>query len=112
MSLLTKTNNIAKELELVVETGGFTEPAPDLYLVLTPLLHSYEYFSDNKPQVDVEEIRVSIFSKGNYNSTRRKLETEFLKEEIFITDRRYIEYEEDTGYHHYVIDIADFMECH
>ena len=37
MSLLADLNTIAKQLDIAVETGLFSEPAPAEYLVLTPL---------------------------------------------------------------------------
>ena len=37
MSLLSELNNIAESCGVPVETGIFSDVAPDTYLVLTPL---------------------------------------------------------------------------
>ena len=37
---------------------------------------------------------------------KRQITSALLSSEITITDRRYIGHENDTGYHHYAIDVA------
>ena len=61
---------------------------------------------DNLPEYEIQEVRISIFSKGNYTALKYKLVMALLKADITITDRRYIGHEDDTGYHHYAVDTA------
>jgi hypothetical protein len=110
MSLLAELNTIIEPLGIPVETGIFSETPPDRYAVLTPLSDSYELFSDNAPGQDIEEVRVSLFDKGNYLAVKKRMESEILAAGITITDRRYIGHEDDTGYHHYAIDVAKNYE--
>jgi len=56
-----------------VETGVFSNPAPDAYLVLTPLADYYELFADNQPGVDVCQVQISIFTKGNYQAVKKQI---------------------------------------
>lgn len=106
MSLLSELKSIAEELNIKVETGVFSDTPPDEYIVLTPLADSFEMHCDNLPEYEIQEVRISIFSKGNYTALKYKLTASIFKADISITDRRYIGHEDDTGYHHYAIDTA------
>lgn len=110
MSLLSELKSIAEKLNIKVETGVFSDTPPDEYIVLTPLADSFEMHCDNLPKYEVQEVRISIFSKGNYTVLKRKLTASILKADISITDRRYIGHEDDTGYHHYAVDTAKSYE--
>ena len=104
--LLTTLKTILVELSIPVETGVFSGTPPACYAVLTPLTDSFELFADNHPLHEVQEIRISLFDKGNYLRTRNRIVEALLASEITITDRRYITHEDDTGYHHSAIDVA------
>ena len=106
MSLLSELNTIAGGCGIPVETGVFTDPAPDTYLVLTPLSDSFDLHADNRPSVDVPEVRLSLFCRENYTKIKNRLVKAALNADMTITDRRYIGFETDTGYHHYAIDVA------
>ena len=110
MSLLSELKDIAEKLNIKVETGVFSDTPPDEYIVLTPLADSFEMHCDNLPEYEIQEVRISIFSKGNYRALKRKLTASILKADISITDRRYIGHEDDTGYHHYAVDTAKSYE--
>ena len=106
MSLLSELKSIAENCGAKVETGVFSDTPPDEYIVLTPLADSFEMHCDNLPEYEIQEVRISIFSKVNYTALKRKLTASILKADISITDRRYIGHEDDTGYHHYAVDTA------
>ena len=106
MSLLSELKDIATECGLPVETGVFSGAAPEEYLVLTPLSDTFDLFGDNAPGIDVQEVRLSLFTKGNYLKRKGQLSAALLAADFVITDRRYIGHEDDTGYHHYAIDVA------
>lgn len=106
MSLLSELKSIAENCGVKVETGVFSDTPPDEYIVLTPLTDSFEMHCDNLPEYEIQEVRISIFSKGNYTALKYMLVTALFKADITITDRRYIGHEDDTGYHHYAIDTA------
>lgn len=110
MSLLSELKDIAENCGVKVETGVFSGTPPDEYIVLIPLVDSFEMHCDNLPEYEIQEVRISIFSKGNYTALKYKLVTALLKADITITDRRYIGHEDDTGYHHYAVDTAKAYE--
>ena len=108
--LLTTLKTIADELRIPVETGVFKGAAPDCYAVLTPMADTFELYADNKPNHEVQEVRISLFDKGNYLRTKNALVRALLDADITMTDRRYIGHEDDTWYHHYAIDAAKEYE--
>ena len=110
MSILSELNTLISEVGLPIETGVFSEAAPDEYVVITPLADSYELHADNAPGFETQEARLSLFSKGNYMKRKRQLSKALLSADFTITDRRYIAHEDDTGYHHYAIDVAKLYE--
>jgi len=106
MSILKELNLIADLCSISVETGRFSGIPPDLYLVITPLIELFEVHADNNPEYEIQEARLSLFSKDSYTTIKNTLISTLLGADFTITDRRYIEYEDDTGYHHYAIDVA------
>jgi hypothetical protein len=110
MSILFELNTLFETINIPVETGVFSGVPPDEYLVLTPLSDTFAVLGDNKPLVDTNEVRISLFSKNNYLQRKNQLVRMLLQADFVITDRRYIGHEDDTGYHHYAIDVAKFYE--
>lgn len=110
MSLLSELKEIAGQCGLPVETGIFSDAAPDDYLVLTPLADSFDLFGDDRPGRDIQEVRLSLFTKGSYTEKKNALVRLLLAADMTITDRRYIGHEDDTGYHNYAIDVAKSYE--
>ena len=110
MNILLEVNSILENINIPVETAVFSGVPPDEYVVLTPLADSFTVFGDNKPQVDIQEVRLSLFSKGNYTKRKNQLVRLFLQADFIITDRRYIGHENDTGYFHYIIDLTKHYE--
>ena len=110
MSLLADLNTIAKNAGIAVETGVFQDKAPAEYLVLTPLSDSFAVHADNAPEVDVQEVRVSLFTTGSYTKWKNTLVCAMMAAGITITERRYIGHDDDSGYHNYAIDVANYYE--
>lgn len=108
--LLERLTAIADTLGLSIEVGFYqTTPLPDTYLVATPLVDMLDVFADNQPGVQVEEVRLSVFTTGNYLLTRDALTDALLDAGLTVTARRYVGFEPDTGYHHYSIDTATYQ---
>lgn len=110
MNILEEIKTILAPLGVPLETGIFTNPAPETYLTVTPLIDSYALHADNKPQIDVQEARISIYSKSNYQQLKKQIIVAFLNADYTITLRQYIGYETDTGYYHYNIDVSTYYE--
>ena len=105
MSLLSELKTVADACSIPVETGVFSGVPPDLYLVITPMADTFELHADNSPGYDTQEARLSLFVKGSYTAIKDTLVRAFC-----IPDRRYIAHEDDTGFHHYVIDVAKLYQ--
>lgn len=106
-ALLEQLTTIADGLNLPFEVGLYTTtPAPQTYLVATPLADVLEVFADNAPEVEVEEVRLSLFTKANYLGLRDQITRALLKAGLTVTGRTYVGFEADTHYHHYAIDVA------
>lgn len=106
MSLLSELTDIAEGCGLPVETGVFSGEPPKEYLVITPMADTFALHADNLPEFETQEARLSLFSKGSYTQRKEQLSKALLTADFVITDRRYIGHEDDTGYHHYAIDVA------
>lgn len=91
-----------------VETGVFSGKPPNEYIVLTPMSDDFSLYGDNFPLIDVSEVRISIYIKGDYVSKVRKITKTLLNADFTLTSRRFIEHENDTGYNHYNIDVQKY----
>ena len=106
MNILKELTSLCETIKVPVETGVFSGKAPDAYVVLVPLNDSFPFNADNYPQLDYQEVRISIFSKANYIKLKNKIITHLLGSDFYITDRRYNGFETGSGYHQYTIDVA------
>ena len=109
-SILKDIREVLEPLGLPIETGVFSKKAPDEYLVITPMSDVFDYYADNLPRADMQEARLSLFSKGNYLARKKDIVRRLLGADFTITDRRYLGYEEDTGFHHFAIDVLKEYE--
>lgn len=106
MNILAELKALSDTCNIPVETGVFSEKPPDLYLVIIPLVDLFEVYADNLPEYEIQEVRLSLFSKGNYIKIKNTLTRTLLGAGFTITDMRYLGHEDDTGYHHYALDVA------
>lgn len=110
MSVLADIQSSLSSLGIPIETGVFTDKAPAKYIVVVPLADSFDLHADNAPGCDVQEARISLYAQGSYTKDKNAIVKALLAAELTITDRRYIGYENDTGYHHYAVDVAQYYE--
>lgn len=106
MNLLNELKTMLDTLQLPLETGVFSDIAPDRYVVLIPLVDTFELQADDQPCYETQEVRISLFTKGNYLQPKRRIEAALLLGGITISERRYVGFEAETGYHHYAMDVA------
>ena len=108
--MLEELNTIVESAGLPVETAVFSGTAPDAYVVITPISEHFGLFSDDGPGMNIEEARLSLYSKKNYTQKKDLLVRMLLTAGFTVSERRYIGYEADTGYHHVAIDVAKETE--
>ena len=110
MSVLSDINTALEPLGIPLETGVFKDDAPEKYIVIVPMADSFALHSDNAPGCDIQEARISLYAKGSYTKEKNAIVRALLGADFYITDRRYIGFETETGYHHYAIDVAQIYE--
>ena len=110
MTILAEINTLLSEMSIQAETGKLSDKALDEYVVLVPISDNFSFFCDDMPKYETSEVRLSICTKGYYIIFKNKIVKGLLDKIFTITDKRYVEYENDTGYHHYNIDVAKYYE--
>ena len=105
MNILEDLTTILTDINVPFATGHYSDTPPAAYVVIVPLADSFDFAADNRPQMDVQEARLALYNKDNYYPLRQIITNALFAAEFTITDRRYIEYESDTGYHHTAIDV-------
>ncbi len=103
MSILEEVNLLLNSFGVPVETGIYSSPAPESYVLITPMADVYNAFADNTALIETQEVRISIFTKGSYTALKNRVVKELLKACFTITARVYLGYED--SYHHYAIDL-------
>lgn len=110
MSILADVKELLEPLKVPMATGVYKGAVTDAYIVLVPLSDAFELHADNTPNAEVQELRISIYAKGNYKKLTNQIVKKLLNAEFTVTDRRYIGYETETDYFHYVVDVAKNYE--
>lgn len=106
MNILSELKELLKETKIPIETGVFKDTAPNTYIVLVPLADTFPFNADDKPQIDHQECRITIFSKSNYLNLKRQITSLVLDSDFLVTSRTYNGYDAGTGYYQYSIDVA------
>ena len=106
MNILSDIQTALASLGIPIETGVLKSKAADAYIVVVPLTDTFKLHADNLPEADVQEARMSLFTKGPYTELKDRLISLLLRNDFTITFRQYNGYETDTGWHHYVVDAA------
>ena len=106
MSIFAELTALVTDLGLPVETGVFSGKAPSEYVVLTPMVEEFALHCDNRPEYETQEVRLSLFCRGNYLARKRQIVKALLLAGFTITGRRYNGREDDTRYFHQTIDCS------
>lgn len=110
MSVLADLQITLGGLKIPIETGVFTDKAPEQYMVVVPLSDTFALHADNAPDGELQEARISIYTQGNYTKAKHAVVKALLRDEFTITGRQYIGYETKAGYYHYNVDVAKYYE--
>ncbi len=106
MSILADVQSALAGLDIPMETGVFTDVAPAKYIVVVPIVDTFDLHADNTPGAEVQEARISLYCQGSYTKEKNAIVKALLAADLTITERRYIGYETATGYYHFAIDVA------
>jgi len=105
MSILSDITAILREIEMPIDVGKFQDLPPNEYVVLTPLPDVFEVFADNEPNYETQAVRISLYSNSNYRKRANQIVKALIKNEMTVSGRRFIEFDNDTAYYHYNIDV-------
>lgn len=83
---------------------------PDTFLVIIPGTDDFPVCADDRPIVETEEVELALYCKGNYLKMRDEITTRLLDADITITSRKYMEFEKETKYHHYIFEVMGISE--
>ena len=70
------------------------------------MVEEFALHCDNRPEYETQEVRLSLFCRGNYLARKRQIVKTLLLAGFTITARRYIGLETDTKYHHFFADAS------
>ena len=99
MSILEELHTLLSALGFPVETGHFTDTAPERYFVTVPLSDRFTLHADNRPGANIEEARISLFSKGSYSAMKQR------------TVKALLEAEDVTFFHNLALAAQQAMEA-
>ena len=54
MNILSQLYSVLSGLDIPIETGVFKDEAPDRYIVIIPMVDSFDLHADNTPIIDVQ----------------------------------------------------------
>lgn len=106
MSINELIINTLKPLAIPVSVNEGIDMNSESYVTIIPLYDGLDVFADNKPSIEVSEIELAVYSKGNYLKLAKDITALLIDAGFTITNRKYLEYEKDTKLHHYIIDVA------
>ncbi len=106
MSIYELIINTLEPLNIQVTMNQNTDKSVKQYVTLIPLYEGFDVYADNKPEIEITEVELAIYSKDNYLKLTKDISRLLIDSGFTITNRKYIEYEEDTKFHHYIIDVA------
>ena len=106
MNILNELTTLFDTLRIPAETIEFTEtPQPETFAVFTPIDDNLALFADDEPHMEIQSVRISVFTKHNYLQLIKNIKKSLLADGFTISDSRKVAYESDTKYHHYAIDV-------
>ena len=108
MALLERSESYG-ELQRVVDYVYKNGPIAERLDVIIAA-ETFDIHADNSPGIDVQEVRISLYTKGSYTKEKNALIKLLLSHDFTVTGRSYIGYETETGYHHYNVDVAHYYE--
>lgn len=77
------------------------------FCVIIPGSDDFECCADDCPLLGTESAELALYCKGDYLAFRDEVLKLLVGARLTVTDGRYLEYEKDTEYHHYIFEVED-----
>lgn len=106
MTLNERIITALSPLGISVTVMEHTPDGAERYCVIIPSSDGFECCGDDRPLAGTEDAELALYCKGNYLTFRNEVLKLLVEAGITVTGGRYLEYEEDTEYHHYIYGIV------
>lgn len=93
-------------LGISVDVTEHTPDGAERFCVIIPASDNFECCADDRPISGTETAELALYCKGNYLAFRDETLKLLVGAGITVTDARYLEFENDTKYHHCIFDVA------
>ena len=94
-------------LKISVTVVEHTPDGAEQFCVIIPASDSFECCGDDRPFSGTESAELALYCKGNYLAFRDEVLKLLVGAGLTVKGGRYLEYENDTEYHHYIYEIVD-----
>ncbi len=106
MSLNEQICTALAPLEISVTVSEHTPDGAERFCVIIPTSDNFECCGDDRPLSGTETAELALYCKGNYLAFKEAVLKLLVGTEITVTSARYLEFEDDTKYHHYIFEVA------
>lgn len=106
MSIFELITNTLKPLGIPVAMAENTDKQLNNYIVMKPVQEDFIAYADNKPNMEVVQAEISLYSKENFIDLAREITSILLEAGFTIKNRKYMDYNQEARLHHYVIYVA------
>lgn len=106
MTLNERIRTALAPLNISVTVVEHTPDNAERFCVIIPSSDNFECCGDDRPLAGTEGVELALYCKGNYLAFRDEVLRLLVDAGITVTGGRYLEYEEDTEYHHYVYEVV------
>ncbi len=103
MTLIQKLDKTLSELDITFYPGYYQGDGED-YGIYEGITESPELSADNETQITICECNVHLFAKNKQSRKKKKL-LELLKNNDFTISNIYEQYELETNYTHYIVEV-------
>ncbi len=106
MSIFEMIINTLKPLNIPVAMTESIDKQLKKYIVMKPVQEDFIAYADNKPNMEVVQAELSLYSKENFIDLAREITNTLIEAGFTIKNRKYMDYNQETKLHHYVIYVA------
>lgn len=94
-------------LDISVTVTEHTPDGAERFCVIIPEQDGFECCGDDRPISGTEQVELALYCQGNYLAYRDEVLKLLVGAGITVASGRYLGFEEDTKYHHYIYKVAD-----
>ena len=110
--LLAELKPVVCATDVPLRTGFYRidEKSPATYVIMLPTSETYEFYADDRPYAETQEVTLLIFSKGDSTALRTRLAKDLFRAGFTVSGRRFDGYDSVTEYYQYSIVVSKCYE--